>query len=259
MERRTVQLVLHYDGSEFHGWQRQASVRTVQATLEAALARLCDGPVAALGSGRTDAGVHARGQAAGVCVPARWTPAVLRRALNAVLPGDVWVADAHAMRPEFHARFSATARAYSYYVSADDGARSPFRRRWEHAAPGPLDRPVLDQVASTFVGRHSFVAFAVRGTAPATDDHRCTIREARWVERPGGLVFEITANRFLHHMVRFIVGTSLDVAAGRRPVEDVGALLAAPDNQRVSPPAPAHALFLDRVEYPEELYLSDAG
>jgi tRNA pseudouridine38-40 synthase len=96
----------------------------------------------------------------------------------------------------------------------------------------------------------------VRGTAPASDDHRCVIRQAEWRDREGGLVFEIEANRFLHHMVRFLVGTMLDVAIGRRPMASLVALLEAPDNSRVSPPAPAHALFLDRVSYPAALYLS---
>src|SRR5579862_3217026 len=99
MAERTVQLVLHYDGSGFSGWQRQPDQRTVQGELEAALERLCGSPVAALGSGRTDAGVHARGQAVGVRVTERWTPSALRRALNGVLPRDVWVAAAHEMAP----------------------------------------------------------------------------------------------------------------------------------------------------------------
>src|SRR5215218_9751549 len=112
MAERTVQLVLHYDGAGFSGWQRQPEQRTVQGVLEQALERLCSAPVAALGSGRTDAGVHARGQAVGVRVPERWSGDVqkLRRALNAVLPSDVWVAAAFDMRDEFHARYSALSR-----------------------------------------------------------------------------------------------------------------------------------------------------
>ncbi|MEO8562738.1 MAG: tRNA pseudouridine(38-40) synthase TruA [bacterium] len=258
MPTRTLQLVLHYDGTNFSGWQRQPDRRTVQAELEAALARLCAGPVAAMGSGRTDAGVHARGQAVGVRVPSRWEPASMRRALNALLPEDVWVADAHAMRDEFHARYSATARAYSYYVGTDEEALSPFRRRTEWGVLRPLARDALDRAAAALSGEHSFRAFAVRGTAPADDDHRCAIRRAEWRERPGGLVFQIEANRFLHHMVRFLVGTMIDAALGRRPATDVGALLSATDNADVSPPAPARALFLDRVCYPAELYLPDA-
>jgi len=119
MAERNVQLVLHYDGSGFSGWQRQPEQRTVQGVIEQALERLCGQPTAALGSGRTDAGVHARGQAVGVRVPVKWTPDALRRALNAMLPEDVWVAAAYDMRPEFHARYSAISRRYSYYVGTD--------------------------------------------------------------------------------------------------------------------------------------------
>jgi tRNA pseudouridine38-40 synthase len=256
MAERTVQLVLHYDGSGFSGWQRQPEQRTVQGVLEQALARLCGSPTAALGSGRTDAGVHARGQSVGVRVPEKWTPDTLRRALNAVLPEDVWIASAHEMKPEFHARFSATARRYTYHVGTDDGAHSPFRRRTEHPFDFAVDRDSLHSAAALLVGLHSFRAFAVKGTAPERDDHQCDVRVARWVECPGGFVFEIEANRFLHHMVRFLVGTMLDVASGRRALTDVETLLDSSDNQEVSSPAPANALFLEGVEYPSDLYVN---
>lgn len=259
MTERVHQLVLHYDGSGFAGWQRQADVRTVQGVLEAALGRLCGTPVPVLGAGRTDAGVHARGQAAGVRVPPRWSPGELRRALNAVLPPDVWVAAVHEMHERFHARYDATLRRYTYYVGTDDGSRSPFRRRYEWALAQPLDIAVLNAAAAPIVGQHTFRAFAVRGTAPEHDAHRCTVVRAEWRQRTNGVAgvaFEIEANRFLHHMVRFLVGTMVDVARGRRPIEDMQRLLAAADNDETSPPAPAHALFLDAVIYPCELYLS---
>lgn len=255
MPDRTVQLVLHYDGSGFAGWQRQARDRTVQAVLEEAVSRLCDRPVAVLGSGRTDAGVHARGQAAGVRIPDSWTPDRLRRALNAILPEDVWVAAAHEMAPAFHARFDATGRRYSYYLGTDDEARSPFRSRWEWAPGRSLNRAALDAGARAVRGEHIFRAFAVKGTAPQHDDHRCTVTHAAWHERPGGLVFEIEANRYLHHMVRLLVGTMVDAASGRRDPDSLAALLDARDNLTTPPPAPAHALVLDAVRYPPELYL----
>jgi tRNA pseudouridine38-40 synthase len=259
MPARTVQLVLHYDGAQFSGWQRQPRARTVQGVLEDALGRVCATPTAALGSGRTDAGVHARGQAVGVRVPERWSPAALRRALNGVLPEDVWVAAAYEMRAEFHARFSATARRYCYSVGLDDAARSPFRRRWEWAYGRPASAELLAREAAELVGEHHFRAFAVRGTARADDDHRCVVREAVWREHAGGVSFEIEANRFLHHMVRFLVGTMLDVASGRREPGTIARLLSAGDNSEVSSPAPPHALYLERVEYPPHLYLPSVG
>jgi tRNA pseudouridine38-40 synthase len=162
------------------------------------------------------------------------------------------------MRPEFHARYSAISRKYTYYVGTDEDARSPFRRPRELAVDRPLDRALLDASAAMLEGEHCFRAFAVLGTAPEHDTHRCTILCARWRDRDGGLAFEIEANRFLHHMVRFLVGTMLDVALGRRPINDLRALLSAGDNRDVSPPAPAHALFLDRVTYASNLYLESA-
>ncbi|MDO8500336.1 MAG: tRNA pseudouridine(38-40) synthase TruA [Gemmatimonadaceae bacterium] len=258
MESRTVQLVLQYDGALFAGWQRQPDARTVQGVIEDAMERLCGSHIAVLGAGRTDAGVHALGQAAGVRVPAKWTPPELRRALNAVLPPDVRVARAMAMRDDFHARYSALSRSYRYLVGTDTDAESPFRSRRELVWRRPIDRAMLDAAAALVTGDHCFRGFAVKGTAPATDDHRCVVTEAMWVEREGGLTFVVRANRFLHHMVRFLVGTMLDIAAGRRELAVMSRLLAADDNREVSPPAPSHGLYLESVEYPQALYLADA-
>ena len=258
MASRTIQLVVQYDGRAFKGWQRQPDVPTVQETLERVLARLVNAPVTALGSGRTDAGVHATGQSVGVVVPEKWTPDPLRRAMNALLPDTVWVAEAHAMHPDFHARYSAEARRYRYLVGLDEGARSPFRRHWEWRPPAPVDVAALRGEAAALPGEHVFLAFAVKGTAPADDDHRCRILSAAWEPRPGGVAFVIEANRFLHHMVRFLVGTMMDVAMGRRPAGTVAALLAATNNADVSVPAPAHGLYLEHVTYPRSLYAAPA-
>lgn len=257
MTVRCVQLVLHYDGTKFAGWQRQPDQRTIQGELERVLSSLCDQPIAALGAGRTDAGVHARGQAVGVRVPERWTPSALRRSLNSLLPSDLWVSAAHEMREEFHARYSALSRGYSYFIGTDDQAQSPFRRRTEWPVLRELDRAMLERAAAAIQGQHSFRAFAVRGTAPSTDDHRCQVLRAAWRERndASGLQFEIEANRFLHHMVRFLVGTMVAIAARERDPADLERLLSAETNDEVSPPAPAHGLFLERVAYPEALYV----
>ena len=258
MESRTLQLVLQYDGSRFAGWQRQPDERTVQGVVEEALERLCERHITVLGAGRTDAGVHALGQVAGIRVPDRWTPTEMRRALNAVLPHDVWVASSHAMVPEFHARFSAVSRAYRYLVGTDEAAESPFRRNRELAWKRAVDRQLLDETAALILGDRCFLGFAVRGTAPEGDNHHCNVFESRWLERDGGLAFFVRANRFLHHMVRFLVGTMLDVASGKRDLSEMTALLEATDNQGVSAPVPSHGLYLEKVEYPRELYLVDA-
>ena len=258
MASRTIQLVVQYDGRAFKGWQRQPDVPTVQETLEGVLGRLVNAPVTALGSGRTDAGVHATGQSVGVVVPERWQPAALRRSMNALLPDTVWVAEAHEMRAGFHARYSAEARRYRYLVGLDEEARSPFRRHREWKPPAPVDVAALHAEAAALPGEHVFLAFAVKGTAPADDDHRCRILSATWEPRPGGVAFVVEANRFLHHMVRFLVGTMMDVAMGRRPAGAIASLLSASDNRDVSVPAPAHGLYLERVTYPRSLYAAPA-
>ena len=257
MDTHTLQLVTQYDGGRFSGWQRQLDARTVQGEIEAVLARITGHHIAVAGAGRTDSGVHATGQVASVKVPVRWTPAAIRRALNAMLPDDVWIAEAHRMAPEFHARFSAMARRYGYLVGTDEAARSPFRRRYEWAIRRPLDAEALASETEVLLGEHMFRAFAKVGTAPAGDDHRCNIQYARWQPREGGWEFEIEANRFLHHMVRFLVGTMIDVGLGRRPRGSIARLLTATDNLETSRIAPAHALTLRAVRYPATLYLSN--
>jgi tRNA pseudouridine38-40 synthase len=256
MLSRSVQLVLHYDGADFSGWQRQPGERTVQGVLEAAVSRLCGAPTAVVGAGRTDAGVHARGQAAGLRVPDKWSALALRRSMNAILPDDVWIAAAFEMRDEFHPRYSAVSRSYSYYIGTDDLSSSPFRRTRELVWTKPLGLDRLAQAARSIEGEHCFRAFAVKGTAPDKDDHRCSVSRAAWREREGGLAFDIQADRFLHHMVRFLVGTMLDIGEGRRDVTVINELLAQDDNSQVSQPAPPHALFLERVDYPNDLYLT---
>jgi tRNA pseudouridine38-40 synthase len=159
------------------------------------------------------------------------------------------------MVPEFHARYSAISREYTYRVGLDENASSPFRNRYELAFSKPIDNSLLDACAEELTGEHTFRGFAVQGTAPETDDHRCTVLHARWREDGTSLTFEVRANRFLHHMVRFLVGTMLEIASGRRPKEDFSRLLNSDNNSDVSAPAPAHALFLENVEYPAELYL----
>ncbi|MDQ8170464.1 MAG: tRNA pseudouridine(38-40) synthase TruA [Gemmatimonadota bacterium] len=260
MAERCVQLVLHYDGTAFAGWQLQPGLRTVQGVLEETLGRLHGVPIRVTGAGRTDAGVHARGQAAGVTVAPHWEPQRLRRAMNQQLPADLWVASAHEMRPDFHARFSAVARRYRYTLGTRPEAASPFRRRWATPYEGtPLDRETLDWCAARLLGTHVFRGFAVRGTAPAEDDHRCTVTLARWVDaapdEPGDLVFEIQANRFLHHMVRFLVATMLETASGKRTREAFLTLLVAETNDEVAPPAAPTGLSLEEVTYPADLYL----
>lgn len=256
MSTRTLLLVTQYDGGAFAGWQRQPAQRTVQGEMERVLSRLCDAPTSAIAAGRTDAGVHAHGQGVGVQVPERWDPARLRRGVNALLPGDVWIASVHEMHAGFHARRSALARRYRYLVGTDEAARSPFRRRYEWGLDQPLERSLLVHEAGALMGEHTFRAFAVSGTAPVDDPHRCVIHDARWTERDGGWTFEIEANRFLHHMVRFLVSTMVQIAQGRLPRGTMARLLARADNAATPAPAPPQGLSFGLVRYPAELYVA---
>ena len=228
-------LVTQYDGGRFAGWQRQPNARTVQGEMERSLSRLCGERVPVLGAGRTDAGVHAHGQGAGIRLPARWNAASIRRAMNAILPDDIWICEAHRMTEGFHVRRSAISRRYDYLVGTDEESRSPFRRRFEWPLARQLDAGALREEACALLGEHSFRAFAVSGTAPAHDHHRCIITKASWRERDGGgWIFEIEANRFLHHMVRFLVGTMVSVADGRRPRGTISRLLELSYNSETS-------------------------
>lgn len=252
-ENHRVRLTIQYDGSGFHGWQVQPEVRTVQQELEAALERLTSTPVRTIAAGRTDTGVHATGQVAGADVPLRWEPARLRRALNAVLPGDVWIAAAESVAPDFHARYDATAREYEYRLGTRDVAWSPFHRRWCWALRDAVDEALLDEAAALVVGEHSFRAFAKAGQEERGD--RCTVYAAGW-EAAGpdatGPRFRIRANRFLHHMVRYLVGTMVDVARGRRPLAEMHGLLENEAGLTTSPPAPPEGLYLVAVTYDAE-------
>ncbi|MCU0634669.1 MAG: tRNA pseudouridine(38-40) synthase TruA [Gemmatimonadaceae bacterium] len=252
MSDRPFLLTLQYDGTDFAGWQRQTSARTVQGELERVLGRLAGRPVRVTGAGRTDAGVHATGQAAGVQMPPTWEAGALRRAVNALVPRDLWVADAREVAADLHPRYDAQSRRYRYLVTADENGASPFRRRYEWLVRGPLDVDRLHGEAAVLVGDHGCRAFAVARTAPADDPHRCLIHRAEWREREGGLVFDIEANRFLHHMVRFLVGTMIDVALGRRPAGTLAYLLTLDHNAETSAPAPAHGLSLEAVRYPAD-------
>ena len=251
---RTFLVTLHYDGGQFAGWQRQAKGRTVQAEIEQVLERLSKRAARVHAAGRTDAGVHALGMGMSCDMPDRWCAESLRRALNGLLPSDCWVAAVREMQPGFHGRTSATGRRYRYVIGTDEAARSPFRRRYEWAVGEPLDGGLLAAAAAALPGEHDFGAFSVRSSLRA--HKRCRISDATWTERPGGCgyLFEIAADRFLHHMVRMLVGTMAEIGLRRRPLGDMGRLLAQDPEVRTSPPAPAAGLYFVAASYASEWF-----
>lgn len=244
---------VQYDGAAFHGWQIQPDHRTVQGVLQETLSQLGDQPCTVLGSGRTDTGVHADGQVASVNLPKSWTAEALHRSLNAMLPQDVRVRWVRAVAPDFHPRYDATSRTYEYRVGTTAESQSPFLRRWCWPLGIELDPDALARAADCLPGRHSFLSFAKSGQPERGEE--CTVAEARWAPWEHGMRFTITADRYLHHMVRYLVGTMVEIARGRRPLADMRGLLEKDADLTTSPPAPPEGLFLSHVEYPDTVLL----
>jgi len=245
---RTFRLTLEFDGAGFEGWQIQPDGRrTVQGALEIAFARVARERVRAVGSSRTDAGVHAEGLVASVRLETELAPERLRRALNAALPDDVAVRELAVVRDDFDARRDATGKLYRYSLwNAPD--RAPLRRRRSLCLLRPLDLVGMRAAAAQLVGTHDFASFQAAGS-----EVRSTVRVLRRLDvtgEPGSAVdlwFEGTG--FLRHMVRNLAGTLIEVGSGRRDPEGMTALLAARDRRRAGPTAPAHALTLVCVSY----------
>lgn len=245
-----MKLVLHYDGRNFYGWQSQSNRRTVQGELSTLLERLCGSRRALTAAGRTDRGVHATGQVVSVLVPNRFDARQLQRALNALAPSDLWIASAERVPADFHPRYDAISRTYLYRVGVDAGCRSPFRAPWCWPLGQPLDLGLLREASCFLAGEHDFGAFAKSGQPGR--GVRCRIFAATWQPsdlEEGTLEFEISANRFLHRMVRYLVGTMVEIARGCRPLGDLARLLSGEHGLSPAPPAPAQGLFLSRVEY----------
>ena len=256
---RTFLASLHFDGTGFVGWQRQPAGRSVQAEFERVLERLFGQRTPAHAAGRTDAGVHALGLGVSFSAPDTWSSPDLHRALNALLPRDCWVRNVHGMQPGFHARKSALSRRYRYDIGTDAASASPFRRPFEWSLARPLDPAVLRAAAVSLLGEHDFRAFAAKGEPKP--HYRCRVTLAEWEARPGnaGVSFHVEADRFLHHMVRMLVGTMTDIGLGRRPLSDLDRLLECGDNQETSPPAPPQGLYFVAATYPPSMFLAADG
>ncbi len=243
--------ILQYSGDQFAGWQIQPGERTVQGVFEQALEQLVGNRVVTHAAGRTDAGVHARGQVASFAVPAKWDAGELERALNAVTPPDLWIAQVGLAPSGFHARKHASARRYRFVLGCDAGSASPFRRSYEWALGSPVDFEALSAGAGAFLGNHGFRAFSAVGEEKP--HYRCNVSTSEWRARPAdeGFTFTIEADRFLHRMVRFLVGMMVDIARGRRPLEDIAVLLNSNDNRQASAPAPPQGLHMIGALYPQ--------
>ena len=272
---RTWKLTLSYDGTDFRGWQVQPSEPTIQGELQAALGRVTGETPLPQGSGRTDAGVHALAQVASFTLQAPIPPENLLRALNRTLPPSIRVLETRTVRSTFHARHSAVAKTYEYRILQGENC-PPFLARYLYACPWPMDVEALQRSARLFEGEHDFLSFAAtdpdltsRSFAPDTNpDQKVKVPpaqairtlfssswERRQTEAGEILVYRVRGDGFLHHMVRNLVGTMLEVGRGLLRAEDLSEILAARSRSAAGPTAPARGLFLCSVEYDEAEYV----
>ena len=244
MEKRekNIKIVVEYDGTDFLGWQIQPGLRTVQGVLEEAVADLAGIGTDVNGAGRTDAGVHATGQAANFKITTRLEPVTVMNALNARLPSDVLIVDACEVNEDFHARFSAIGREYVYRI----GTRASVLKqkyRWETAYR--LDPQAMSEACDLLVGRKDFRAFS-------TDDYEqtfCDVRRALICAAKDEIRLNIEADRFLRKMVRSIAGTLVEIGRGKLEPSGLGQMLASRDRTTAGPTAPAKGLCLVKVHY----------
>ncbi len=244
LRTRNIRAVIEYDGTEYSGWQRQSGDPTVQEAVERALGELLREKVSVNGAGRTDAGVHARGQVANFRTTSPLECGQIARGLNALLKHDIAVLRCDEVSESFHARFSAVARRYTYTISTVPTALD--RRRVWHVRY-PLDPVPMREAADAIRGRHDFSSFC--RAASDVRHHLCEVREASWTEGAGRLTFSITADRFLHGMVRSLVGTMVDVGRGFISAGDFRVVLEGRNRTLAGPAAPPAGLVLEEVCY----------
>ncbi len=244
-------LYLSYNGAAYSGWQTQPNARTVQQTIEEGLATILRRPCPILGAGRTDAGVHARMMVAHLDLEMQPQEAsLLLERLNRLLPQDIALHRIVAVKPEAHARFSATARTYRYYVTTK---KDPFGHEHRLRLHHSLDLDAMNEAATCLSEYIDFTSFSKLHTDVKTNN--CRISYARWKEvAEGEYVFTITADRFLRNMVRAIVGTLFQVGKHKMSLDDFRAIIESKDRCKAGSSAPAHALYLEDVAYPQELF-----
>ena len=243
-------IYLSYDGARYHGWQRQPNDLSVQQVLEEALSTLLRQPIEVVGAGRTDAGVNASMMVAHFDASLPEETVVSR--LNRLLPSDIAVQRIVPVRPDAHARFSATSRTYHYYITFD---KSPFLRHYAWRCPFPLDFDRMNEAASHLFDYTDFTSFSKLHTDVKTNN--CRIMKAEWVQQADGTwMFEVQADRFLRNMVRAIVGTLVDVGRGKISVQDFCDIIEKKDRCSAGQSMPGNALFLAGITYPEDIALT---
>ena len=245
---RTFKLTIAYEGTDFIGWQRQATGTSIQGLLEDALSELDGRAVAVTGAGRTDAGVHARGQVATAALDRDIDVASVVRAVNIRLPQSVRILDASLAPEGFHARFDARLKTYHYRIWNTD-VMSPFERSFAWHVPMPLDAAAMNDAARILCGTHDFASF--QGTGSDTQTTVRTVLRSSVEREPGAplLVYDAAGDGFLRHMVRNVVGTLVEIGRGRFSPAWIGEVLASRDRTAAGPTAPALGVFLMGVSY----------
>jgi len=251
MAERNIKLVVEYDGTNFAGWQIQDGQPTIQGALTEAIFRTTGQQVSVLGAGRTDSGVHALGQVANFRIDHRLEAERFRDALNYYLPDDILVKSSEEVGTDFHARFDARFRRYRYLVSPE---RSALYRNHRHYQRAAVDPALLKAAAELVVGEHDFAPFCV--VASRKENNRCEVAFSRWFQVGPLLVYEVRANRFLHSMVRSLVGAMLNLALvspDSNPLnltlERFGNIMNSGSDERIAFTAPARGLYLVAVGY----------
>ncbi len=244
---RNIRLLLEYDGTRYHGWQRQKNALSIQEVIETLLARLTGDAVKLHGSGRTDAGVHALGQIANFHTLSHIPLKAFHAGLNSLLPPDIAVLEAAEVPPEFHARKSARAKTYEYRI-LNRANRSPLHHHYGWWIAARLDLDAMAAAAALLPGEHDFSAF--RGSGSGNRNPVRQISAARWQTHPGGwLRFTVTANGFLRGMVRSLVGTMVEVGKGKWSPDKLNDLLLTGERSLAGPTAPPQGLYLVEVVY----------
>lgn len=240
-------LDIAYHGANFHGWQRQPNLRTVQGELELWLTRLLPSgeAIAVTGAGRTDAGVHASGMVAHFDTGLPLDCGTFLHRLRAALPDDMTVTRVSPVDGRFHSRYTAIARTYEYRVT---DCSSPFDRDRVWTVRDPLDADRLGDAATLMLGRHDFSGFCL--AVSKKDDNHCSISQSSWEKTGEQFVYRVRADRFLHMMVRLMVGTMVDIARSRWPASRMSDILRIGDVRLCGGAAPAHGLTLVAVQYP---------
>jgi tRNA pseudouridine38-40 synthase len=241
---RDIKLLIEYDGTNFVGWQSQINGRSVQDEITKVLDQLLQEPVNLIGSGRTDSGVHARGQVGSFKTNAHLGVGSMLSGLNGILPEDIYIHAVEEVHEGFHARFDAKQRVYRYFISMKPTA---IGRHYQWFVKYDLNLAAMNAVAAQIVGEQDFESFCKYEAE--VKDHRCTVAKSVWKETPGMYVYEVRANRFLHGMVRALVGTMVDVGRGFIPVASFRDILAARDRRKAGMAAPPQGLFLEEVLY----------